>query len=47
MTDQDLMDSLKHEGAQWFSNEKLLQLEELFRRYKRCQASPSINPTTT
>lgn len=33
MTDKELMDRLKHEGAMWFNNTNLLLLEELFRRY--------------
>lgn len=39
LTDDELLDHLKRQGAMWFNNENLLLLEELFRRYKQCQAS--------
>ena len=47
MSDEELMDELKRLAAQWFNNEKILLLEELFRRYKKCQRLASTNPTLT
>ena len=32
MTDQQLIDTIKHLATQWFSNDEILLLEELFRR---------------
>lgn len=31
--DEDLLNHLKHLAAQWFSNDEILLLEELFRRH--------------
>lgn len=47
LSDQEVFDRLKHQAAQWFTNDNILLLEELFRRYNKCRASPSTNPTTT
>jgi hypothetical protein len=33
MSDDEIRDRLKHLAAQWFSNEEILLLEELFRRF--------------
>lgn len=38
LTDNELMDRLKHLAAQWFNNNDILLLEELFRRYKHAKA---------
>ena len=38
LTDAELMDRLKHEAAQWFTNTNILLLEELFRRYKHAKS---------
>lgn len=35
LSDNEVMDRLKHLAAQWFSNDNILLLEELFRRYSR------------
>lgn len=35
LTDDELMDKLKTLSAQWFKNDDILLLEELFRRYNR------------
>ena len=45
LTDAELMDRLKHEASAWFNNQSLLLLEELFRRYRKCQSSLTTNPT--
>ena len=42
MSDDELIARLKHLAAQWFKNEDILILEELIRRYNRCQASVTI-----
>ena len=47
LSDQEVFDRLKHEASQWFTNDNILLLEELFRRYKLCQLSQSTNPTNT
>lgn len=39
LSDPELMDRLKHLAAQWFKNDDILVLEELFRRYNRAIAS--------
>lgn len=33
MPTPEILDKLKHLAAQWFSNDEILLLEELFRRY--------------
>ena len=33
LSDEELRDKLKHLASQWFSNEEILLLEELFRRH--------------
>jgi hypothetical protein len=43
MTDEELMDRLKHLAAQWFNNTDILVLEELFRRYQRGRQRSSRN----
>ena len=47
LSDKELMNRLKHEATQWFTNNNILLLEELFRRYHKCQASQNTNPTNT
>lgn len=47
LSDEELMNRLKHQAAQWFANDNILLLEELFRRYKQCQRSTSTNQTNT
>ena len=42
MTDQQLIDTIKHLATQWFSNDEILLLEELFRR--NINAKPSQPP---
>ena len=42
MTDQQLIDRIKHLATQWFSNDEILLLEELFRR--NLNAKPSQPP---
>lgn len=39
LPDDDLFDRLKHLAAQWFKNDDILLLEELFRRYDRARQS--------
>lgn len=47
MTDDELFDALKHLAAMWFKNSDILILEELFRRYKRCQAQMKSSSNLT
>lgn len=42
MSDDEIRDRLKHLAAQWFSNEEILLLEELFRRH--IYANPKQTP---
>jgi hypothetical protein len=46
LTDKELMDALKHEGAMWFNNTNLLLLEELFRRYTQCKSAADTNSSS-
>ncbi len=38
LSDDELMNRLKHLAAQWFRNDDILLLEELFRRYRNANA---------
>ena len=42
LSDEELRDKLKHLASQWFSNEEILLLEELFRRH--INAKPKQTP---
>lgn len=47
LTDNELLDRLKHQGAMWLNNENLLLLEELFRRYTKCKNSRTAGGTSS
>lgn len=45
LTDSELMDRLKGLSAQWFKNDDILLLEELFRRYQRAKIRTVASPS--
>ena len=45
LTDNELMNHLKHLAALWFKNSDILLLEELFRRFRKAQHAQPQQPS--